>query len=464
MDRNEQGTVFDQQLVRRHDVSGPRYTSYPTADRFHDEVGVADVARQLGSRAMGGIGKPLSLYFHIPFCDTVCFYCACNKIVTKDHARAVRYLEYLDREMAMASNLMFRRPPVSQMHWGGGTPTFLADSEIRQLAASIRRYFELAEDGEFSVEVDPRRVGDERVLALASSGFNRMSVGVQDFDPLVQRAVNRVQTVEETRRVMAAARRTGFRSISIDLIYGLPLQTRARVSATLDQVLELSPDRLALYSYAHLPERFMPQRRIHAQELPSPDEKLDILGMAIERLTREGYVYIGMDHFAKPDDDLAVAQRRGCLYRNFQGYSTHAECDLLAFGVSAISKVGPLYAQNAKDLDRYYAAIDAGALPVDRGYLMSFDDQVRHALIQSLMCHFQVSFDAFGEAWGISFEDYFAEELAALQDAEMAPLCRVADRWLTVTSRGRMLVRVLAMTFDRHLRERRTAARYSRVI
>ncbi|MCX9157033.1 oxygen-independent coproporphyrinogen III oxidase [Niveibacterium sp. 24ML] len=464
MIQNEQAPVFDRHLIQRFDVSGPRYTSYPTADRFNVGFGRTDLARHLGLRAQGGLTKPLSLYFHIPFCDTVCFYCACNKIVTKDRSRAERYLAYLDKEMALASSLLVGSREVAQMHWGGGTPTFLSDDEIRRLFLSIRRYFTLKPGGEYSIEVDPRRVSADTVALLGQEGFNRMSVGVQDFDPTVQAAVNRIQSVAETASVIDAARANGFRSVSVDLIYGLPFQNVERVSRTLDQVLALAPDRLALYNYAHLPTRFMPQRRINATDLPAADEKLEILGMAIEKLTAAGYVFIGMDHFAKPDDEMAAAQRKGRLYRNFQGYSTHSDCDLLGFGVSAIGKVGPAYAQNAKTLEAYYEALDRDELPVVRGYEMTLDDQLRYAVIQSLMCHFVLDFDAFEEVWAIDFASYFADEIAELRERQRDGLCVVEDRAIVITTPGRMLARVLVMVFDAHLRQSREAARYSKVI
>ncbi|WP_172203021.1 MULTISPECIES: oxygen-independent coproporphyrinogen III oxidase [unclassified Niveibacterium] len=464
MNQNEQTPVFDRDLIQRFDVSGPRYTSYPTADRFHEGFGRSDYARHLGLRAQGGLKKPLSLYFHIPFCDTVCFYCACNKIVTKDRSRAERYLRYLDKEMGLVAGQLAGSHDVSQMHWGGGTPTFLSDSEIRELFRSIRRHFNLTPGGEYSIEVDPRRVSAETVALLGAEGFNRMSVGVQDFDPIVQKAVNRIQSVEETAAVIAAARANGFRSVSIDLIYGLPFQSVERVSQTLDRVLEIAPDRLALYNYAHLPTRFMPQRRINAGDLPSADQKLEILGMAISKLTDAGYVFIGMDHFARPDDEMAVAQRNGRLYRNFQGYSTHSDCDLLGFGVSSIGKVGPAYAQSAKTLEAYYEMLDRDELPVVRGYEMTFDDQLRYAVIQSLMCHFSLDYAAFEQAWGITFSEYFADEIEALRAHERDGLCIVGKKGVEVTTPGRMLARVLAMAFDAHLRGDREVVRYSKVI
>ena len=330
--------VFDPAIIRRFDINGPRYTSYPTADRFVPLT--AERARHhLGERATQAAGRPLSLYFHVPFCNTICYYCACNKIITKDHGRSAKYLRYLARELALqAACLPAGDNAVEQLHWGGGTPTFLSHDEMRDLMAATRRHFTLREDGEYSIEVDPRKVDRATVELLAELGFNRMSVGVQDFDPDVQQAVNRVQSEAETRAVIDAARELGFRSVSIDLIYGLPKQSVAGFDRTLDRVLDASPDRLSIYNYAHLPTLFKPQRRILDADLPSPDTRLHILDLAIRRLTDAGYVFIGMDHFAKPDDELAVAQRAGRLHRNFQGYSTHADCDMLSFGISSIRR------------------------------------------------------------------------------------------------------------------------------
>ena len=464
MKPRDQKTVFDHQLIRRFDVSGPRYTSYPTADRFHERFTAPSWGRHLAARSVEGVSQGLSLYFHIPFCDTVCYYCACNKVITKDRQRAGRYLDYLEKEMSLTASLLEGPRLVSQMHWGGGTPTFLSDAEIERLCTAIRSHFEFSPDGEYSIEVDPRRVSAETVALLAAQGFNRMSVGVQDFHPEVQRAVNRIQSVDETFSVISAARENGFKSVSVDLIYGLPLQNLKTVSGTLERVLEIEPDRLALYNYAHLPTRFMPQRRIKVDELPSPQEKLDILGMAIERLTDAGYVFIGMDHFARPDDELAVAQREGRLYRNFQGYSTHSECDLLAFGASAIGKVQGAYAQNEKTLEAYYERLDRDELPIVRGYEMNDDDELRYAVIQALMCDFSLSYGDFERSYGIRFNEYFANELDSLASYAEAGLCRLGPESLEVTPQGRMLVRVLAMVFDRYLQEARTSASYSRVI
>ena len=459
---SDSNLVFDRGLIDRFDINGPRYTSYPTADRFSDAFDAASLARWLARRDAGA--APLSLYFHIPFCNTICYYCACNKIITKDHSRSAQYLDYVAREVAMQLSYLGGDRRVSQLHLGGGTPTFLSHDEMRRLMTIVNDGFELLPDGEYSIEVDPRKVGRDTVALLAELGFNRMSVGVQDFTPEVQRAVNRVQSFEETELVIRSAREMGFRSVSIDLIYGLPKQGVDTFDGTLDHLLALSPDRVSLYNYAHLPTLFMPQRRINEAELPVADVKLEILQRAIQRLTAEGYVYIGMDHFARPDDELAVAQRERRLHRNFQGYSTQAECDLLAFGVSAIGKMGASYAQNEKTTDAYYARIDAGELPVLRGIELNDDDACRRALIQELMCQFEVRFDEFGATHGIDVASYFAVELSELGEMADAGLVSCEDGVLRVLAPGRLLVRGVAMLFDRHLRTVRANARYSKVI
>lgn len=456
--------VFDPQIIRRFDVNGPRYTSYPTADRFVEAFNGEALESWLGKRNIGGISRPLSLYFHIPFCNTICYYCGCNKIITKDHSRSAEYLKYLDKEMAMQSAHLDGTHDVVQLHFGGGTPTFLSDDELRQLMGSIRKYFKLLDGGEFSIEVDPRKVNNETVKLLGELGFNRMSVGVQDFDPAVQAAVNRIQSEEETVAVIDAARANGFKSISIDLIYGLPKQTVAGFERTLDRIIAISPDRLSIYNYAHLPNLFKPQRRIEESDLPSADDKLQILAGAIEKLTQAGYVYIGMDHFAKPDDELAVAQRQGRLHRNFQGYSTHADCDLLAFGVSSIAKVGPTYSQNVKTIEEYYDALDNNQLPVLRGIELNADDVLRRSIITALMCHFELSLESIESAHLIDFKKYFAAELEDLKEMEAGGLLKVDNQWITVLPPGRMLVRAISMVFDKYLRSAKQITRYSKVI
>ena len=401
---------------------------------------------------------------HLPFCNTICYYCACNKIITANRGRSAKYVRYLGHEIDIVSSLLEGERSVQQLHWGGGTPTFLAHEEMAALMKSLRGAFAFDADTEASIEVDPRKVEVGTIAFLHELGFNRISIGIQDFDPAVQKAVNRIQSEEETRTVIEAARANGFRSVNADLIYGLPRQTVAGFSTTLDKVLELAPDRIALYGYAHVPHLFKAQRQIVAHELPGADTKLAIMQTAIERLTREGYLYIGMDHFARPDDELALALREGKLHRNFQGYSTRPDCDLVAFGISAIGKVGPHYVQNVKTLDKYYEALDERRLPVMRGVTLSADDLLRRDVIQKLMCEFRLDFDALGRKHGIRFAETFAPELGSLDAMVADGLVVLSDRALDVTPRGRMLVRNIAMVFDRYLREARERAGYSRVI
>jgi oxygen-independent coproporphyrinogen III oxidase len=456
--------VIDPVLIRKYDVSGPRYTSYPTADRFVEAFGEPEWTQSLAKRAIGGIKQPLSVYVHLPFCDTICYYCACNKIVTRDRARSARYVRYLSRELARVGERLGGERRICQLHWGGGTPTFLSREDMDALAEVLRAQFEQAPDCERSIEVDPRHVEPGRMAFLAALGFNRVSVGVQDFDPEVQKAVHRIQSEEGTRRAIEEARASGFRSVNLDLIYGLPKQTLDSFGATLDKVLALDPDRLALYSYAHLPAAFKPQRRIREADLPTAETKLQILTLAIGRLTRAGYLYIGMDHFAKPGDELAVAQRQGRLQRNFQGYSTRPESDLLAFGVSAIGRIGPTYYQNLKVLDEYYAALDHGRVPVWRGIDLTQDDLVRRAVIQALTCHFRVSIESIEVSYLIDFRRYFAAELSVLKLLADDGLVELAPDWIVVTPRGRLLVRAVCMVFDRYLRASRERAGFSKVI
>jgi len=452
---------FDSDLIRKYDGFGPRYTSYPTADRFTESFGPDQLIAALRDRSMW---QPLSLYVHIPFCNTICYYCACNKVVTKDHGRSAKYMRYLAKEVAILSGLVDAGTPVKQLHLGGGTPTFLSGEEMAQLVRVLEDHFAFDATCQRSIEIDPRTVTPEAVAALADFGFNRMSLGVQDFDPEVQQAVNRLQSESATLDVMRAARTNGFQSLNVDLIYGLPRQTVPRFAVTLDKIIEAAPDRIALYSYAHVPHLFKPQRRINESDLPSPGDKLAILELAIDKLVGSGYVYIGMDHFARPDDELALAQRVGRLHRNFQGYSTDADCDLLAFGVSAIGKVGATYSQNLRTLDEYYSRLDAGGLPCFRGRQLTADDLTRRDVIQSLMCHFTVEFAAIESAHGVRFGEAFATELAALRPLADDGLVEIRSDRIDVTPRGRLLVRSVAMTFDRFLREDRERARYSRVI
>ena len=464
MPNMQQTLVLDQALISRYDQSGPRYTSYPTAVQFHEGFGPAEY--RAAARASNASGRPLSLYFHIPFCDTVCYYCACNKVVTKDRSRAQPYLDRLYREMAMQGELFDDSRPVEQLHWGGGTPTFISEGQMRELMAETAKHFRLLDDdsGEYSIEIDPREVNEATIGVLREIGFNRMSLGLQDLDPKVQQAVNRIQSAQETFGALDAARREGFRSISVDLIYGLPFQTATSFVATLERVIEAAPDRLSVFNYAHLPERFKPQRRINEAELPSPDQKLDMLQQIGEHLAAAGYVYIGMDHFARPDDELALAQREGQLYRNFQGYSTHAHCDLVALGVTSIGMVGNTYAQNMRTLDEYYARIDAGELAVFRGIELTRDDELRRAVITQLICNFTLDMDAVGREWDIRFGDYFTGELGRLQVMARDGLIAIDDGVIDVLPAGRLLIRNICMVFDRYLGAAGQTARFSKVI
>lgn len=455
---------FDAALVGRYDSRGPRYTSYPTADRFHPGFTSADYGEALARRRADPQRPPLSLYVHLPFCNTVCFYCACNKVVTGDRARAAAYLPVLAREIALQAARCAPDDRVRQMHWGGGTPTFYDGAQLAALMACLRQNFRFEADAEISIEVDPRGLEAARVEALATLGFNRLSLGVQDFDPAVQRAINRVQSVAETRAVIDAARASGFRGINVDLIYGLPRQHLAGFVATLEIVIATAPDRISLYNYAHLPHLFKPQQRIAAAELPGASAKLEILGASIARLQEAGYVYIGMDHFARADDELAIAQREGSLQRNFQGYSTHADCDMLALGVTAIGRIGNTYSQNARTLDEYYALVGAGELPVCRGYACTADDLLRREIIQTLMCRFELDFAALPATLASAPLQYFAAESAELAALAADGLLSFNGRRLCVTRRGRLLIRNICMVFDRHLREAGARKAYSRVI
>ncbi len=452
------------EVLERFDVPGPRYTSYPTADRFVEAFGPEQHLQALAGRGEGAaVSQPLSLYVHIPFCESLCYYCACNKIITKHHERAEPYLAYLEREAALHAAALGRRS-VTQLHLGGGSPTFLSDGEIAELMVMLRRHFDVAAEGEFSVEVDPRTVDAGRLRALADMGFNRLSFGVQDFEPTVQKAVHRIQPASQVFDLVGTARQLNFDSVNVDLIYGLPRQTVESFDRTLAQVARLRPDRIALYAYAHLPARFKPQRRIDEAELPRAADKVAMLSRSIAALLAAGYVYIGMDHFALPGDALAVAKRQGRLHRNFQGYSTQPDCDLVGLGVSAISRVGTTYSQNAKTLAEYQDLIDRGSVPVVRGLSLSRDDLVRRAVIMALMCQGHVSFESIEIAWLLDFRSYFASELQALEQMEDDGLVVVDEAGIQVTARGWFFVRAVAMVFDRYLQADRNRTRFSRII
>jgi oxygen-independent coproporphyrinogen-3 oxidase len=461
---------IDADLIQRLSQSGPRYTSYPTADRFTEQFSCRDYLHAVNHLHARGTRQPLSLYVHIPFCDTVCYYCGCNKIVTKNRDKATTYLGYLKRELAMQGKLFAGSNQVEQLHFGGGTPTYLSDEQMSDLMQYLRRWFSFADDakGEYSIEVDPRSVTIERIHTLRAQGFNRISLGVQDFDEQVQRAVNRIQPEQITLDTIHAARAAGFRSVSIDLIYGLPKQTLASIAETIAKVIAANPDRIAVYHYAHLPHLFKPQRRIAEADLPSSDTKLDMLAFCIRQLNTAGYVYIGMDHFAKPDDELAVAQRQGLLHRNFQGYSTHAESEMIACGVSAISSVGMCYSQNAKTLEDYYDRLDQGELPIIRGYQLTMDDVLRRFIIQRLMCNFELSIRSLEQAYPINFDTYFELELEQLGELQQLGLLTIDSEWIDVTLKGRLLIRNICMVFDRYLQKARRLysepLRYSRTV
>ncbi|MEI8296569.1 MAG: oxygen-independent coproporphyrinogen III oxidase [Pseudomonadota bacterium] len=463
-------TIFDADLVRRYDGPGPRYTSYPTAVQFHTGFGIAEY--EAAARASNTLDpKPLSIYVHVPFCESPCFYCGCNKVITRDHGRATPYLEHLFSEIDRQGALFDRSRAVEQLHFGGGTPTFFTDAELESVFAKLRERFTLRDDPgrEYSIEIDPRTVSVERLAVLSRLGFNRVSLGVQDFDADVQLAVNRVQSSEDTLALIAATRDPALHidSVSVDLIYGLPKQTRASFARTLDLVINARPDRIAAYSYAHLPHLFKPQRQIKAEDLISPAEKLGLLGLTVETLTNAGYVYIGMDHFALPTDELVRAQQAGTLQRNFQGYSTRAECDLIAIGVSSISKVGDTYAQNAKTLPEYYRMIEAGSLAVQRGVALEPEDRLRRDVIQQLMCATRLEFAPIEARHGIRFEEHFAAELEALAPLERDDLVAREGRSLRISERGRLLMRNVAMVFDAHLKKAvatSTQPRFSRVV
>ena len=460
-------TVIPEALLKRLDMPGPRYTSYPTADRFVEAYGpdqYRQALRQRGEGAMVGGAPPLSVYVHVPFCDSVCYYCACNKVITKHHERAQEYLDALDIEIGLHMAELGVGNPVSQLHLGGGSPTFLSDAELAALMTSLLRAFTLAPGAEVSIEVDPRTATPERLRHLAGLGFNRISFGIQDFDPAVQKAVHREQSFESVRDLIIAAREYGFESINADLIYGLPLQTPESFATTIAQVAQLRPDRIALYAYAHLPERFKPQRRIHAAELPLPGQRLKMLGGAISGFLAHGYNYIGMDHFALPDDSLSVAKRQGRLHRNFQGYSTQPDCDLVALGVSAIGRMGATYSQNAKSLPEYYDALRQGHFPTVRGLSLTRDDIVRRSVIMALMCQGRVEFESIDLAHLIDMREYFAAELEQLAPLIEMGLVEREPGAIQVTATGWFYVRGVAAVFDRNLRADNARERFSRII
>jgi oxygen-independent coproporphyrinogen-3 oxidase len=451
-------------LIERFDVAGPRYTSYPTADRFVEAFGADGLEQWLRQRAELARRQPLSVYVHVPFCRSVCYYCACNKIVTKDLGRGAGYVDDLLREVDLYADRLGRGEPVGQLHFGGGTPTFLDGPTLQRAIDGLERAFAFTARAERSIEVDPRTIDVARLRELAAQRFNRLSFGVQDFDADVQRAVHRVQSTGQVFELVRAARDLGFESVNVDLIYGLPRQSGDSFRRTLATLAELRPDRVAVYGYAHLPERFKPQRRIHTESLPGARDKLAMMRMAIETLVAQGYAYIGMDHFALPDDALAVAQRRGVLHRNFMGYTTQPDCDMLGLGVSAIGRMGPCYVQNGRTLDEYCDAVRAGRLPIARGCELTRDDLLRRSAIMSIMCGGEVSFAALEAGFLVDPWLVFQDELGRLREFEALGLLRIDRDGIALTPQGRFFVRPIAMVFDRYLRAAQQRASYSRVL
>lgn len=449
----DQTPSFNRALVEKYDRPGPRYTSYPTAPQFHQAFAIDDYRSAAHETNEAATPKPLSVYIHIPFCKSLCYYCACNKIITHKTDRAVEYLQYLKREIEMQAALFDRSRKLTQLHLGGGTPTYFTSEQLADLMAALHDAFNLddSDNHEFSLEVDPRTVTPEQIHQLRKLGFNRLSFGVQDFDEQVQIAVNRIQTEEQTRELVQAARDARFKSISVDLIYGLPLQTVESFNITLDKIIDIRPDRIAAYSYAHLPDLVRAQKLIRPEDMPPPERKLELLELTIRRLTDAGYVYIGMDHFSLPDDELTLARANGTLQRNFQGYSTHADCDLIGLGISSIGKVGNSYSQNVKELSQYYARLNEGMLPVQRGYKLSEDDRLRRDVIISLMCHGRVDFADVERRYGIDFRNYFGDALAKLDEHVADGLVQITEGAVTLLPQGHLMMRNVAMAFDAYL-------------
>lgn len=443
---------FDPQLIERYDRPGPRYTSYPTAAQFHNGVGPQDYRRAALLTNTDSL-RPLGVYVHVPFCAAPCYYCGCNKIVTRNTDHAVHYLARLKQEITLQSALFDARRPLRQLHLGGGTPTFLSVEQIEALLEHLDHHFrlDLTPAREFAIEVDPRTVEEHTLAALKVMGFNRLSLGVQDFDPAVQHAINREQSIELVSEVTAQARLFGYGSVNFDLIYGLPRQTLSGFARTLQQVLALRPDRIAAYGYAHLPQLFKAQRAINAAELPSPSVRLALLQLTVEALTDAGYVHVGMDHFALPTDELAIARQHGYLQRGFQGYSAHANEDLIGLGVSAISKQGAVLCQNTRSLADYYRAIDAHQLPIERGVVLTMDDQLRAHVIQQIMCNGRIDFTETEQCHAIDFGRYFVRELSELERLQRDGLVNIRERECEVTPLGQFMLRNIAMTFDTYV-------------
>lgn len=459
-------TIFSESLIRRYDCTGPRYTSYPTALQFNDNVSNKDYVEWVTASNDELIPASLSLYFHVPFCNTICYYCGCSKIVTKNPSHAGRYIDLLKKEIQLQAGLFDTDRSVEQMHWGGGTPTFLSDDQLDDIIRTVRQHFSIKQndDGEFSIEVDPRTVTPERIQRLRSMGLNRISYGIQDFNPDVQKAINRIQDTDHIVTVINSARANGFKSVNLDLMYGLPRQTSDSFDQTLEQTIQCQPDRIAVYNYAHLPDMFKPQRRINPDELPDAMEKLEILQLTIEKLQNAGYVYIGMDHFAKANDELVIAQQNGSLHRNFQGYSTHANCDTVAMGITAISSIGNNYSQNMRKIEDYEKALNENRVPVFRGFELEADDVLRREVINNLLCNMTLDITALENKWKFSFSDYFSDSLSRLIMMAEDGLIDMDDNHISITSQGRLLARTICMEFDAYLQQDKQSQRYSKVI
>ncbi len=457
--------IFSEELIRRYDTFGPRYTSYPTAVQFKNDIDSSDYKEWVKYSNDDPIPRSLSLYLHIPFCNTICYYCGCSKVITKDKSKARHYIELLKKEIQLQGELFAKDREVLQIHWGGGTPTFLSDDEIHEIIECIRENFNVPDNDkiEFGIEVDPRTVDKARIKHLSQSGFNRISFGVQDFNDKVQQAVNRVQSTEEIKQHIQSARQLNFESINIDLMYGLPHQSVSSFDETLETTIQLDPDRIAIYNYAHLPEMFKPQRRINEEDLPSAEEKLNILERCIDKLQNAGYVYIGMDHFAKSSDSLVKAQQDGSLHRNFQGYSTHADSDIIAMGITAISNIGDNYSQNVRTIEEYEHYLKQNKIPVFRGIELEDDDVLRGEIINQLMCNNKLDISNIEKRWHINFNSYFRAPLKNLQAMADDGLVKIDDSKLSITGSGRLLARSICMQFDRYLQQE-NKNRFSRVI
>lgn len=451
--------IWDLALIQKYNQSGPRYTSYPTALEFSEDYTEADF-EQAAKRYPE---RPLSLYVHIPFCHQLCYFCACNKIITRHQHKADIYLDYVEKEIAKRAPL-FKDRLVTQIHWGGGTPTYLNETQSARLMAMLRNNFKVAENAEISIEIDPRRIELSMLDHLNTLGFNRMSMGVQDFNKNVQKAINREQDEDFIQALLNKGKELGFQSTNLDLIYGLPLQTPESFLYTLEKVVELNPDRLSIFNYAHLPSRFAGQAKIKNDQLPAPETKLTILQKTIEYLNSAGYRFIGMDHFAKPDDELAIAQEQGILHRNFQGYTTQEECDLLGLGVSAISLLGDNYAQNQKELKKYYSQVGETGLALHKGLVLSQEDCLRRDVIKQLICNFKIDFKPIEDIYHIDFKTHFAEDLALLKPLVEDGLLEITDNSIQVFPKGRLLIRNICLCFDTYSRQQAKRQQFSRII